>query len=325
MVHRLQRWFGLAAAGALVAVALVPMPALAAQATTWNVAVGAQSNDAGQQANGFFSRNITVHTGDTVNWNWNAEEIHTVTFAPVGPPFSVSGGQIVLGPGFFPAGGSSYTCGYANSGIFGISAPSNTYSLTFPNTGTYAYLCLIHPGMNGTVNVVSSDTALPATQADYDHASKSQQSQLLGLARSLIGQGTAAAAPNKVTAGAGQLVNGVGAVADLRFAPDKRVVHVGDTVTWTNLDPQTPHTVTFGPEDFPNPFAAYPAVNASGGHATISNNTTLVNSGFIANDELVFPGSPNTFSATFTTPGTYPYVCALHDQQGMVGSITVLP
>jgi plastocyanin len=328
MAHRLQRWIGLAAAGALCAVALVPMPALAAQGPKWNIAVGAERKDAGLQANGFFTNNITIHAGDQVNWNRTVGEIHTVTFAPVGPPFSVTGppdtGQIVLGPGFFPAGGSSYTGGYANSGIFGVSAVSDTYSLTFPNTGVYPYVCLIHPGMDGTVNVVSPNTALPATQADYDRASRPQQSKLFGLASSLLGQGTAAAAPKNVTAGAGELVTGVGAVADLRFAPDKRVVHVGDTVTWTNRDPQTPHTITFGPENFPNAFAAYAPVNASGGHATVSDNTTLVNSGFIANDQVVFPGSPNTFSATFTVPGTYPYVCALHDGQGMVGSITVL-
>src|SRR5215471_14833944 len=102
MAHRLQRWIGLAVAGALGAVALVPMPVLAAQGATWNVAVGAESKDAGLQANGFFSNNITIHAGDTVNWKWSVQEIHTVTFAPEGPPFSVTGppasGQIMLGP-----------------------------------------------------------------------------------------------------------------------------------------------------------------------------------------------------------------------------------
>jgi plastocyanin len=46
-----------------------------------------------------------------------------------------------------------------------------------------------------------------------------------------------------------------------------------------------------------------------------------VNSGFIG------AGLPagTTFSATFTKPGTYAYICALHDELGMVGTVVVLP
>jgi plastocyanin len=32
-----------------------------------------------------------------------------------------------------------------------------------------------------------------------------------------------------------------------------------------------------------------------------------------------------TFSATFTAPGTYNYICALHDDLGMTGTVVVLP
>jgi plastocyanin len=36
------------------------------------------------------------------------------------------------------------------------------------------------------------------------------------------------------------------------------------------------------------------------------------------------PG-PREYSLTFDTPGTYKYVCVLHDDMGMMGQITVLP
>jgi plastocyanin len=35
------------------------------------------------------------------------------------------------------------------------------------------------------------------------------------------------------------------------------------------------------------------------------------------------PGEP--FTVTFTQPGTYDYICALHENMGMKGTITVLP
>jgi plastocyanin len=75
MAHRL---FGCLSAGALVAVALIPTPALAA--TSWNARVGDQTSDAAVQANGFFNNDITVDVGDTVNWSWNVGEIHSVAF-----------------------------------------------------------------------------------------------------------------------------------------------------------------------------------------------------------------------------------------------------
>ena len=34
----------------------------------------------------------------------------------------------------------------------------------------------------------------------------------------------------------------------MRFLPSRIVVHAGQSVTWVNHDPETPHTVTFGDE-----------------------------------------------------------------------------
>ena len=109
--------------------------------------------------------------------------------------------------------------------------------------------------------------------------------------------------------------------------PDSKVVHVGETVTWTNLDPETPHTVTLGPEPPGGPVGALlPSPGVTGQHATISGPvTSTINSGFLAMGDGPFSVNGPQFSVTFQAAGTYKYLCVLHDDLGMVGSITVLP
>jgi plastocyanin len=114
------------------------------------------------------------------------------------------------------------------------------------------------------------------------------------------------------------------------------VVHVNETVEWTNSDPVTPHTITFGKEPdiafFPS---ANVAVDADGArHAVINlinSPTDSVNSGFIvaAPQERPFlaqsPLGVTRFRITFKDAGTFPYICALHDGLGMKGKVIVLP
>jgi plastocyanin len=75
-------------------------------------------------------------------------------------------------------------------------------------------------------------------------------------------------------------------IAGFAFQPPNLVVQVGQTVTWTNND-QAPHNV-------------------------IANDGSFASMNFTESQ---------TFQHTFTTPGTFAYVCSLH--QGMDGSITV--
>ena len=75
-------------------------------------------------------------------------------------------------------------------------------------------------------------------------------------------------------------------IGDGFFGPGAVTVTVGDTVTWTNAD-DSPHTVTSD--------GAFDSGN-------------------------VEPGQ--SFSHTFTEPGTYTYVCQYHDE--MVATITVV-
>jgi hypothetical protein len=52
--------------------------------------------------------------------------------------------------------------------------------------------------------------------------------------------------------------------------------------------------------------------------------TTYFNSGFMGNFGDASVGA-NTWALTFITPGTYQYLCLLHAEEGMTGTITVLP
>lgn len=97
----------------------------------------------------------------------------------------------------------------------------------------------------------------------------------------------------------------------LRFKPETLTIKAGDTVRWSMLDVHEVHPLFFGPlaQEPPNPFSP-----PSGGNV-ISSPSKLVVSG------PQFPGS--TFDLTFTGPGTYKYICMLHDEAGMVGTVVV--
>ena len=69
-------------------------------------------------------------------------------------------------------------------------------------------------------------------------------------------------------------------VADFTFAPPTLTVRVGTTVTWHFDQPSAPHNVVS---------LTTPVLFNSGG-----------------------PQGKGTYSFTFTTPGTYPYLCQVH-------------
>jgi len=307
-VH-LGRW-KIATLAALLAIVggLVAAPAWAA--TSWQVGAGVESPDMGIQAAYFFAREITVNAGDTVTWHFQTGEPHSVNF--------------------FAGTGSG---GPADSGLQTKGAPP--FSLTFNQTGDYSYRCDLHAAMTGVIHVQAAGSAYPHDQGYYDHQSQVQQNQLLAQGRAIQAQGLAAAAQadgrGQITAGIG-VTHATGSIFVLRFLRQNLHVKVGDTVTWTNRDPEAPHTITFN-KDYPDPFAAlFPLgldVLGPPGHATISDTAQQVNSGFLWASP--FPGLPEVayrgtvFQATFTQPGTYSYKCELHDDLGMIGTITVSP
>jgi hypothetical protein len=91
-----------------------------------------------------------------------------------------------------------------------------------------------------------------------------------------------------VTAGTGEIsatAGGTQTLAVMRFQADQIVIHKGETVEWTNLNPVEPHTVTFGNLSFaegtspvPNPLP----VDAEGvPHVSVKAPTDKFSSGII--------------------------------------------
>src|SRR5262249_36908513 len=107
-----------------------------------------------------------------------------------------------------------------------------------------------------------------------------------------------------------------------------------DTVEWTNLDPITPHTVTFGtePSGPPQPPSAGVTVDTDGArHAVLTSPAGSVHSGFLQaafQDRVGLAQVPlggTRVRVTFEYPGTFNYICALHDDIGMIGRVIVKP
>ena len=120
----------------------------------------------------------------------------------------------------------------------------------------------------------------------------------------------------------------------MRFIVDKMQIHAGQTVEWNNHDPVTPHTVTFGtePANPLGPPSSNVTVDADGAlHAIIYSNADSVHSGLIVAppqerlDVVQSPLGVTRFRVTFKNAGTFPYICALHDNLGMKGTVMVFP
>ena len=120
----------------------------------------------------------------------------------------------------------------------------------------------------------------------------------------------------------------------MRFLQPNFEIHAGQTVEWTNLDPVTPHTITFGTEPPPpfDPPSPDVTVDPDGArHAVISSPSDTTHSGFIIaapQERLGLPQAPlgvTRFRVTFPNAGIFPYICALHDDLGMKGKVIVRP
>ena len=90
-----------------------------------------------------------------------------------------------------------------------------------------------------------------------------------------------------------------------RFLPDKITIKAGQTVEWVNDDKTMPHEVTTDP-------------NVAGDPANVS-----IPEGAEAFDSR-FITSGKTFRRQFTVPGLYRYACPPHENDGMLGEVTVL-
>jgi plastocyanin len=189
--------------------------------------------------------------------------------------------------------------------------------------------------MTGVVHVLDPSVPLPHYQSFYDREAQNMLQALLSETRGDEGRNHTTE-PNTVAVGMGEVVATAGGhetVSVMRFMQEKTIIHVGETVEWANDDPVTPHTITFGSEPGnPIPPSSNVVVDADGAlHATLDSPGESVHSGFIISapqERIGLPQAPlghTRFRVTFTSPGTYSYVCTLHDELGMKGTIIVLP
>jgi len=188
--------------------------------------------------------------------------------------------------------------------------------------------------MTGTVRVLGLNEPLPHDQDFYDKQAQNERERLLSAID--LGSHDVHSIENHVNAGAGVISGTPGGNENLvlmRFDHEKIFLHVGETAEWSNSDPTASHTITFGSEPAdPMPPSLNVSVDADGArHAVISSTADNVHSGFIvaAPQERVglgqLPPGVTRFRVTFKNPGIYPYVCALHDELGMKGTVIVLP
>jgi plastocyanin len=302
------------------------IPAFGAE---WQATVGAQDEQKGRQVVAFLPNELWIHAGDSVQWNVKADEIHTITFLTAGqirPTFDTGCPGFSFGAATFDGS----TCVTTPAMVSGQS-----FTVTFPSVGNFKLVCLVHPDMTGVIHVLDTSAPLPYGQSFYDKQAADQAKDLLADLAQLQGHHHAATA-NGVVVGAGKTLatgGGHNTISLMRFVKPELVIHAGATAEWTNDDPSMPHTITFGiePEDLFDP-SPNVTVNADGSRqATISSISDNVHSGFIMSAAQDQTGSPQTplgttrFRVTFTNAGVYPYICALHDDLGMKGTIIVLP
>lgn len=101
----------------------------------------------------------------------------------------------------------------------------------------------------------------------------------------------------------------------LRYYPSTITVHVGDSIIWTQNDAHEAHTVTI--------LAPGQSVSAADKYTAVKKGGNVVNGPGFYNSGLLWQGM--TYELTFTKPGTYSYRCLLHDDEGMLGTVKVLP
>jgi plastocyanin len=246
-----------------------------------------------------------------------------------------------------PSGGSTFDREKLhNSGLPAGEGPPKPYKLKFNRTGRFRYICLVHPGMHATVRVLKRRSSGPSAKVDRRQAKREQRILLRRAQRRTSGVGASLPAN---TAQAGN--DDRDGTAIFKFFPADLKVKAGATVA-LRMSPRTTedHTFTFGPingkdayvdqiaanfispvggGDGPptlviDPRAAYPSETPGQGVASVGptiHGNGFFNTGVMDRNRSTPP--PATVRVTFTTPGTYRYLCAIHPF--MHGQVTVEP
>ena len=343
---------GLFVLAALIGLAPGLAPGSARAQTSYTVLVGAQDTSVGADVDAFFPDTLQIHVGDTVHWNRNANEVHTVTFlagtplpdllmpAPDGLPSPLMFNPVAAYP-TAPANGQYDGTTFANSGIIGPDpGQAQSFDLTFTTPGTYNYLCLVHGvTMSGKIIVVDNQQAIPSPSDVGQQATRAIDAALaqvpIVLALASFSLPPPIANPDGTTTYQVRVGYTFGQLDLLRFFPDQLAVNPGDTVVWMLSDASmAPHTVTFLNGNM-SPDDVLPVPQDNGPPLLVLNPAVLFPQNLaqpltkdgIYNSGLFVPGGATTsFSLKIgDVTGEIPYQCLLHDSSGMLGALQVVP
>lgn len=285
------------------------------------------SGETGYAVNLFGPSEVTVAVGTTLSFEPQWLEPHTVTFPGTEelPPPSDPNAAVPTNPGeVVDYDGTQYV----NSGFI---FPGDTFQINFTQEGSFPFACIIHPGMEGTVQVVAEGEDV-STQAELDAAAEETFSEALTALKAEAAELNDVAVTQEENADGTTTwkvvtVGGMVGPSDLQqFFPAGLDIKEGDTVVWES-SVGTPHTVSFlGGEDpdelfadvqdpLASPVIFLPTEAPDSGYDGVG----YINSGVIG---LGWP-SGQSFSVKFTEAGSFPYVCILHIDQGMGGVINV--
>jgi plastocyanin len=325
---------------------------------TYMVLVGAEDVDMGAALTAFFPATLRIHVGDTVHWQRNTNEIHTVTFlagidlppfnvpAPPGLPSPLMRNPLIAFP-VAPEHGRYDGTTFSTSGIFGTD-PSifqvDAFDLTFTKRGTYNYVCVVHGArMSGQIFVVDDDDHIPSPREVDQQARRSIAEVLEGVpaALELAEDEVPPPTQNDDDTITYYVLAGFSAGPNLdlvRFFPDDLAVQPGDTVEWI-FGPQNmpvPHTITFlngaeppddlvvVPQDDGPPFLVVSAELYYSQNA----DQPLTRDGVYHSGLLrwLVGNPPPMFSLTIGhIGGEMPYRCLVHDDSGMLARLTIVP
>jgi plastocyanin len=343
------------------AVCVLAVPA-SASAATKVISIGPSSGDesaynkVGADVNDFFPHGATIHAGDSIRFK--PSQFHTVDFpARGGKPLplvaaagTVSGSTDAAGAPFWfngqpnlqfnPALAKSiygkkltYTGAKRIESGLPLAPHLKAFTVKFPKAGSYTFYCNVHPGMKGTVRVVSKRHTVPSAKADK----KTLAAQISRDMTTAKGLANTAVPAGNVSVGA----SGKGGVELFAMLPATQTVPVGTTLKFSmSARSFDDHTATFGPGEPENqptsylgklaqsvantpflPEAVYPSEQPP---AVAGLTPTLHGNGFwsagIMDASSATP-LPNSGSVTFTAAGTYQFYCLIHPF--MHGTVTV--
>lgn len=304
----------------------------------WYVTVGAQTPSGSIAGMIFTPSHLWVKAGDTIVWAAGSQEIHTVAFGnppadtdneaaePQLPPIinAFEEFEEAVAP---PAGGHTFTgSGYYNSGIMttvpaasGFPAAVKHYSLKIEAApGTYSFYCLVHgPMMSQLVTVIPSGQAYPYSQGQYDAQAATERARVF--AEGFRAESTTQGIVSRNTVYVGSAVD-TGMADVMRFVRGNTVVKVGSWVTFKNLTID-PHTVTIGDDNAIPGGGLLPYGNLADIEPGKNYSSGIIGHAF---GEAFGLNLPSTVSFHFDHLGVYHIFCALHDYEGMVGTITVV-